>query len=485
MECFAGTPAAVAVHQVACPAKANSCEPAEHAATAIINAQDNTDAADAGQEAHLERAQSDAQKSFESAPSDRPLLPEAWDLASGQHISKAGAQSAAQGRRHLCSFPVKAAGNQSSVHAGSNQPAQHSRALSEYDNPEEVAHPHPEGITGIPRPAGIVHAGTAAELHHQSPALVCSSSKGADQSSGIASQRAAAGSLTEQPDAVVHLVAVPLIHGSSGSACQRGPCGPGTQPEAQVASVADMANYSSRQDPQSYEGGPQDTACNSSKQGLQSSTGGPSNVAGNSSKKDPRGSTELTQNGSEAAHSPSAVRPCSERRSSSSSPAEDAPECSPADDEPVLMENQVIVPPGKRHSQSTGSSIDVKGSGFSRSQDLASVEKTKVGHSAEQAAEATMASGVEAANKENDVSSASLAAPDSQAGAVAVMEEEQAKAAAAAAAQVVPACLSARCQSCVQGSHTSRQLHCLDGSRLRSRCQTLLPDMLGIPLVLI
>ena len=189
----------------------------------------------------------------------------------------------------------------------------------------------------------------------------------------------------------------------------------------------------------------------SSKQDIESSTAGSSSMAGKSSRKDPQGSTGATEKGLEAARSPSAVRPCSERRSASSLPAEDAPECSPADDEPVLMETQVIVPPGKRHSQSSGKSgisLDVRGSGFSKSQDLASLEKTKVGHSAEQAAasadlddKATIASGELAANKENDVSSASLAASDSQAGAQAVMEEEQTKAAAAAAAQV--SCLPA------------------------------------------
>ena len=388
----------------------------------LFNAQENTDAI-AGQQNPVERAQSDAHKSLESAPLERSILPKASHLASGQLSSKADLQSAAQA---LSQLPDEAAADQSSVHAGSDQSAQHSRALSSHENPGGISHPNSQEIsTGV--------AGIAADLHHQYPALVCSSPNGADQSSGNAPQRASARSLMKHPGAVTHSANVPNVHGSCSGACERDEaCGPGVQPEATTASVADMADHSSR--------------------------------------KDPQGSTGAPQKGLEAAHSTDAVRPSSEVCSAVSSLAEDAPECSPADDEPVLVENQVTVPPGKRLSQSsgkTGVSLDGKGSDFSKSQDPGFVEKTNI--SAEQAAAAadldvkpTIASAVEAANKENSVSSALLAALDSRA--QAVMEEEQAKATAAAAAQVVLSCLSACCPSRVKGSMTSRQLHRLDGS---------------------
>ena len=394
------------------------------------NAQENTDAI-AGRQNPVERAQSDAHKSLESAPLERSILPKASHLASGQLSSKAGLQSAAQA---LSQLPDEAAADQSSVHAGSDQSAQHSRALSAHENPEGISHPSSQEIsTCVAGSAGIIHAGIAADLHHQYPALVCSSPNGADQSSSIAPQRASARSLMKHPGAVTHSADVPNVHGSSSGACERDEaCGPGVQPEATTASVADMADHSTR--------------------------------------KDPQGSTGAPQKGLEAAHSTDAVRPSSEVCSAVSSLAEDAPECSPADDEPVLVESQVTVPPGKRLSQSSGKTgvlLDGKGSVFSKSQDPGFVEKTNI--SAEQAAAAadldvkpTIASAVEAANKENSVSSASLAALDSRA--QAVMEEEQAKATAAAAAQVGLSCLSACCPSRVKGSMTSWQLHRLDGS---------------------
>ena len=506
------------MHPVASPAKAVSFEPAQNAATAIIDDQ-NVDAI-AGPQATVELAQSNAQKSFESAPLLRSLLPKACHLASGQHISKADVQSAAQAQRHSCPSPAKAAADQSSAHAGSDQLAQHSRALSAYESPEGVSHPTSGEIsTGVPGSVGIIYAGIAANLHSKSPLLVCSSPDYADQSSGIALQRAAAGSLTKQPEAMTHLADIPLVLSSSNGACQREEaCGPGKQPQAPNPSFADMADHSSRQAPQSCQEGPQATAGDSSKQDTQSRTSRPSSVAGIT--KDPQGSTGAPEEGSEAAYSPSAVRPSSERRSVSSSAAEDAPECSPADDEPVLMENQVIMPPGKRLSQSCGkggTSLDAKASGLSNSQDPASIEKTKVGRPAEQAAsfvdlddKARIASGVEAANKENNGSSASQAASDSQAGAQALMEEEQAKAAAAAAAQVVLACRFACCPCCLKESshdismcncHQSwpspglytandakpqalKQLRLLDCSTLWSQCWHLMHDILEIPLVL-
>lgn len=478
----AGRPAAVGLQQMVSPANAVIFQTAKHSATTVVESQDDA-RANASQQAPAERANSDAQQAFGSAPLEKSLLSEGQDLTSGQHLSKADSLSAAQAQRQLSHLSVEAAADRSSAHAGDDQLTQHNRAVFEHESPEGVTCLSSGGIsTGVSGPAGITDAGIAAD---QSPAQVGSRPNDANQSSNIASQRAAAVSSPEQPDAVTRLADIPLVH--SSDACSREEaCGPGTQPEAPAASVVGMADHCSRQDPQSYKGGPQDMEGNSKNpQGStggpgnvagnsmdpQGSTGCPSNVAGNSSQKDPQGSTGGPQQGSEAAHSPSAIRPSSERRSASSSPAQDAPECSPADVEPVLMENQVIVPPGKRLSQSSaksGISLDVKGSDFSKSQDLTPVEHTKVGHPAEQAAanadlddKATMASEVEAANKENDVSSASLAASDSQAGAQAVMEEEQAKAAAAAAAQVVLACLSACCVSCVEGSQTSTQLHCL------------------------
>lgn len=447
----AGKPAAIGLHQVASLANTVNFQTAEHSAATLVNSQDDTNAK-ASQQAPAKRAQSDAQDAFASAPSQRPPLPKDQDLPSGQLASKTDSQPAAKPQRQLGQSPLEAAAGQSSVHAGSDQLAQYSRAMSEHRSPEKVTRPNSGGIsTGISGPRGIANASIAADLHHETPALVCSGPNDAGQSSSIASQRAAAGSLTEQPDVVTRSADFPLVHSSSSNACQRlEACGSGTRPEAPAASVVGMADHSSRHDPQSCKGGPHDMVGNS--KDPQGSKGCPSNVAGKSSRKDPQSKTGGPQQGLKAAHSSSAVRPSSERHSASSSPAEDAPECSPADDEPVFMENQVIVPLGKRLSQASGKvgiSLDVNGSDFSKSQDPASVEHTKVSHPAEQAAvnadlhdKAMMASGVEAANKENDVSPALLAASDSQVGAQAVMEEEQAQAAAAAAAQVALSCLS-------------------------------------------
>lgn len=429
----AGTPAAAAPHQVDSPVIAIS------AATAVLDGHDGTDAK-ASQQAPIDPAPSSPSCKSESAPSGKSLPSQGYDIISGQHVSKAGAHSSAKPQGQLSQLPVKAAAAQS---AGCSQRAQHSRALSEHERPKEITHAHLEGNS-----RGI---GTAVDLQQPSLPVVSSSPSCANHASGIISQRAAAGNLMEQPLAVEPSADVPLTHSSSSGACQREGCHSGTQPESQVGSRVDMADRSNMQYPQGcYTGGSPGIAGNNSRQHLQSSSGGPHSRASDTSRQDSQDTTGAPENGSEAANSPSAVRSCEGRYFAS--PADDSPECSLADDDLVLVENQSLVSARKRHSQSSGSNgvlLHAKESGVSKSQDPASADK-KGSHSSSQAeaiadseGKAATAAGVEAANKENHVSSASLAGTDSQAGAQALMEQEQAKADAVAVAQVVVACLAA------------------------------------------
>lgn len=429
----AGTPAAVAQHQVDSPAIAITC------ATAVLDRHDDTDTK-ASQQVPVERAPSSPSCKSESAPPDKPSPPQGDDLTSGQHFSKAGAHSSAKPQGQRSQPPVKAAAAQS---AGHSQRAQHSRALSEHERPEEITHAHLEGNS-----RGI---GTAVDLQQPSVPVVSSSPSCAKHGSGIISQRAAAGSLTEQPVAVEPSADVPLTHSSSSGACQREGYDSGTQPESQVGSCVDMADRGNMQYPQGcYTGGSPGIAGDNSRQHLQSSSEGFLSRAGDASRQDSQDTTGAPENGSEAANSPSAVRSCEGRYAAS--PADDSPECSPADDDLVLVENRPMASARPKHSQSSGDggvSLHANESGVSNSQDPASADK-KGSHSSGQAealadseGKAARAAGVEAANKENHVSSASLAGSDSQAGAQALMEEEQAKVDAVAVAQVVVTCLSA------------------------------------------
>ena len=408
-------------------------------ATAVLDRHDDTDAT-ASQQEPVDPAPSSPSCKSEPAPADRSLPAQGNDLTSGQQFSTAGTQSSAKPHAQLNQSPVKAAADQS---AGRSQHAQHSRALSEHERAQGVSHPLLEGTS--------IDIGTAVHLQQQSLPVVCSSPSCANPGSDITSQRAAAGSLSEQLVAVAPSADVPLACSNSSGACQREGYDSGTQPDHQAGSGVVVADHSSILCPQGgHTGGSSGIAGNNSEQHLQSSSSGPHSMAGNSSRQDLQDNLGAFAKGLEAANSPSAVRSCEGRHSASS--ADDSPECSPADDDQILMENRPMVSARPKHSQSLGSngnSLQAKGSGVSKSQDAASAGK-KVSHSPEQAeaiadsdGTAATAAGVEAANKENNVSSASLAASDSQAGAQALMEEEQAKADAVAVAQVVAACLPA------------------------------------------
>lgn len=422
------------------------------AATAVLDGHDHTNA-QASQPAPIYPAPSRPDGKSESAPhsrevSERSLPPQSDDLTSGQHVSAAGAHSPPKPQGQLSQPSVKAAADQS---AGRSQHAQHSRTSSEQERPQGVSHPHMDGTsTDMPRGTGT---NAAVHLQHQSLPVGGSSPSSANHGSDITSQRAAAGSLMEQPVAVAPSADVSLTRSSSIGACQEEGCDSGTQPEPQAPSGVAVADRSSIQCPQGcHTGGSPCIAGNHSRQHLQSSSGGLHSMAGNSSRQDPQDTTGAPENGSEAAKSPRAVRSYEGRRSASPAPADDSPECSPADDDLVLVENRTLVPARPKHSQSFDSGgilLHAKGSGVSKSQDAVSAGK-KVSHSAGQAelmadseGKAVTAAGVEAANKENSVSSASLAGTDSQAGAQALMEEEQAKADAVAVAQVVVAFLHA------------------------------------------
>ena len=455
------------MHQVAYPVSAVNCETLERVGGAVVTHDDTaawpSQQAPADSQAHAvldmfrpvhpcpappggvaeDRARFDPQDSHDFSASANPLLPKGHDDTSGQLFSEGTAQQAgkAQGQ-NTCQSPVTAAAVQSSAHASTSQVAQHDRGLSRHEGPQGVSHSFPEGRSIIMlRPMDPVHVDTAGNLHPQPPAPVYPTPGDANQDSGIDSQRAA-GSITEQPSAVTHSPGVCLDRGNSSSGCQRRAGDQSKQPEAQGGSSVDMAGNNSRQDPPGSTGDPQSMVANSNRQDPQTTAGDPENLAGNSNSQEPQGSNGGARKGSEAGDSPSAVRSCNERMSASSTVAEDAPECSPADNEPVLLENQAVLPSAKRRSQSSekgGPSPDFIRSGLSKPQGPAAAQLRSSQCSEKPVASTDLKGRVDvgAANKENDVSSASLTASDSQASAQALMEEEQAKATAAAAAQVV------------------------------------------------
>lgn len=364
-----------------------------------------------------DRGQFPAQEAHDFAVSARFLPPKVFDLTSEGLVSKAIAQQADKPQRQLCPSPIQAGAMQSSQRAGTDQNTQpDSLAMSEHESSIEAPQPHLGSDLCMPEPTGIPQADTAVDQRHETPPVSCLHLQSAYDTSDIGSQSAA--DIIEHSDPVMHPAAVPFVHSSSSSGCQREASGKIKQLNAQGEPVVGTANPRCKTVPQSSAGGPQDAP--------------------------------------KAEHSPSAAKACSEGCSSPSSQgAEDASECGPAEDKPVLQENQALQPTAKRHSQSSdkaGISVTVNRPSISKNPGSlpmrCSRSADKAAASSKPDSQVTSTSGnVEAANKENDVSSASLAASDSQAGAQAVLLEEQAKTAATAAAQVDVACVCACCSS--------------------------------------
>ena len=156
---------------------------------------------------------------------------------------------------------------------------------------------------------------------------------------------------------------------------------------------------------------------------------------------------------SQAQHSPNAAHMTVEKQSAAATCCDDAPECSPADDDSVLRDDQCKAGPAGQHSQSMGIASssakpqDALAAGTSQSpralttrlsHSSGNTHRTGTVHASVIAMEGNNA---ERPDKENDASSASvpasLAASDSQSKAQELREAEEAKTAAAAAAQVI------------------------------------------------
>lgn len=370
-----------------------------------------------------DNAQSYAQTPHDFDASARSLPPTGQDQTCGQ-LSKTLVEQADKARGQVSPSRAKADAVQASEHAGTDQITQpDSPTVSERQNTLAVPEPQMGSSLCTPGPTGIHQADPAVDEHHRSPSAICMHPDSAHQVNGIGSQSAPDVTM-EQSDAVMHPVAVAVVDSSKSSGCQREASGAMKQLQAQGDLDLDNADHSSRPEAQVSAGG----------------------------HPEPQNSTDGPQEALRAEHSPSAGRSSSKRHSSpSSQAAEDAPQCSPADDEPVLQENQALLPSAKRHSHSpdkAGMSVVVNKSGASNSQDPGSLPR-RFSQSSDKTAASSKSDGravtncgeTEAANKENDVSSASLAASDSHARAQALIEEEQAKAAVIAAAQVDAACL--------------------------------------------